>query len=66
MSFQHHIARPTIELALLRRLGPAPFDSRFDAFDTLAAVYRRVTGAGHALAFAPEPEADAAEGESVE
>ncbi|MEZ4556924.1 MAG: hypothetical protein R2854_10855 [Caldilineaceae bacterium] len=51
----------------MRRLGPAPFDNRFDAFGTLAAVYRRVTGgADHALAFAPEPEADAAEGEGVE
>ena len=66
LSFQHHIARPTIELALLRRLGPAPFDSRFDAFDTLAAVYRRVTDAGYALAFAPEPETDAADGENAE
>lgn len=66
LNFSHHIARAQIDLALLRRLGPAPFDSRFDAFDTLSDVYHRVSDAGVALAFAPEPEADSADLDSVD
>ena len=55
--FQPHIAPPLVELSLLRRLGPPQFaDHTTDATELLAGIYRRVTAAGLALAFAPEPE----------
>jgi uncharacterized Zn finger protein len=48
----HHLARPVVELALLRRLGPpTPTPDGQDAYDQLQAVYRRVTERVWALAF---------------
>jgi uncharacterized Zn finger protein len=51
----HHLVRPAVELALLRRLGPLTASSEgATAFSQLQAVYRRVTDRVWALAFAPE------------
>jgi uncharacterized Zn finger protein len=48
----HHLARPVVELALLRRLGPpTPTPDGQDAYSQLQTVYRRVTERGWALAF---------------
>lgn len=66
MTFAHHIVRPVVDSALLRQLGPLPFDTRVNAFDALTAVYCRVSEAGLALAFAPEPEDDGGEGDAVD
>ena len=53
----HHLARPLVELALLRRLGPpTPTPDGQDAYGQLQAVYRRVTDRVWALAFEPETE----------
>jgi uncharacterized Zn finger protein len=48
----HHLSRPVVELALLRRLGPPTptFDGQ-DAYGQLQTVYRRVTERVWALAF---------------
>ena len=48
----HHLSRPVVELALLRRLGPptATPDGQ-DAYGQLQTVYRRVTERVWALAF---------------
>ena len=51
----HHLARPVVELALLRRLGPpTPTSDGQDAYGQLQSVYRRVTDRVWALAFEPE------------
>jgi uncharacterized Zn finger protein len=51
----HHLARPVVELALLRRLGPpTPTPDGQDAYGQLQTVYRRVTDRVWALAFEPE------------
>jgi hypothetical protein len=48
----HHLARPVVELALLRRLGPpTPTPDGQDAYSQLQTVYRRVTERVWALAF---------------
>jgi uncharacterized Zn finger protein len=48
----HHLARPVVELALLRRLGPpTPTPDGQDAYGQLQTVYRRVTERVWALAF---------------
>lgn len=53
----HHLARPLVELALLRRLGPpTPTPDGQDAYTQLQTVYRRVTDRVWALAFEPEAE----------
>lgn len=53
----HHIAPPTIRLALLRRLGHPPFRSdSLETYDQLVAAYERVSREALALAFAPEPD----------
>jgi uncharacterized Zn finger protein len=53
----HHLVRPTVELALLRRLGPlTPSSEGTTAYTQLQSVYRRVTDRVWALAFAPEEE----------
>ena len=58
----YHLARPPVELALLRRLGaPAPGAEGPDALAQLQIVYRRVTDRVWALAFAPDEEEAAAE-----
>lgn len=51
----HHLARPVVELALLRRLGPpTPTPEGQDAYGQLQAVYRRVTERVLTLAFEPD------------
>ncbi len=53
----HHLARPVVELALLRRLGPpTPTSDGEDAYVQLQTVYRRVTERVWALAFEPDVE----------
>jgi uncharacterized Zn finger protein len=48
----HHLARPVVELALLRRLGPpTPTPDGQDAYSQLQTVYRRVTEHVWMLAF---------------
>ena len=54
-SFRHYIAMPSIDLALLRRLGPLPEALDDPAIDRLLALlYRRVTERAAALAYAPD------------
>lgn len=56
----HHIAPPTIKLALLRRLGHPPFPAEsLETYDALARIYQTVSEEALALAYAPEPEEDA-------
>jgi uncharacterized Zn finger protein len=51
----HHLARPVVELALLRRLGPpTPTPDGQDAYGQLQTVYRRVTERVWALAFSAD------------
>jgi uncharacterized Zn finger protein len=58
----HHLARPVVELALLRRLGPpTPTPDGQDAYGQLQTVYRRVTDRVWALAFEPEAGAESDE-----
>ena len=48
---------PSIELVLLRRLGPpAPSADGAQAYEALSALYRRVTAEALALAYASEGE----------
>ena len=55
-----HLARPAVELALMRRLGPpTPSPDGMAAFDQLQAIYRSVSDMAWSLAFAPESDADA-------
>ncbi len=57
----HRLARPVVELALLRRLGaPTPTPDGQDAYSQLQAVYRRVTERAWGVAFASEAEPPAA------
>ena len=57
--FQHHIAKPAIELAIMRRLGPFPYSGdSMVAYDRLTAIYTDVTDAALAMAYASDPEAD--------
>lgn len=60
---QHVIAPPLVETALLRRLGPAPFEGGAESQQALAAVYQTVTRNGLALAYAPDPESDLTPGD---
>ncbi len=51
----HHLVRPEVELALLRRLGPiSPSDGDVEAYQQLQHVYRRVTLRAWDLAFSPD------------
>ncbi len=53
----HTIAPPQVRLALLRRLGPPPFEhDSLEVYDALARIYEAVSQAALDLAFAPEPE----------
>jgi len=53
----YHLTRPTVELALLRRLGPpTPTPDGQEAYAQLQTVYRRVTERVWTLAFAPDQE----------
>ncbi len=51
-NLQHHLARPEIELTLLRRLGYPPFSAQsMESYDALAQIYRQVTEEVLKLAF---------------
>ncbi len=53
--FHHHIAPPSIELVLLRRLGPPTSTADGGlAYETLSALYRQVTAEALTLAYATE------------
>lgn len=65
LQFQHHVAPPLIELVLLRRLGPPHFaDDSFDVYDNFSAIYRTVTDASLALAYASEDDATLDDGDN--
>jgi uncharacterized Zn finger protein len=53
--FRPQLARPPVELALLRRLGPPPFDRDQETYDRLAALYRCISDAALQVAYAAEP-----------
>lgn len=53
--FRPHIMLPTVELALLRRLGPPPLgDAGADTYDQLAALYRRISRQAYDFAYASQ------------
>lgn len=53
--FHHHIAPPTVELLLLRRLGPInTSEDAMGLYEQLVALYRRITEEALALAFADD------------
>jgi uncharacterized Zn finger protein len=55
--FHHHIAPPSVELSLLRRLGPLnATDDAMAVYEQLVTLYRRVTEEALALAYAPDSE----------
>jgi uncharacterized Zn finger protein len=54
-TFHHHIAAPSIELVLLRRLGPpTPHLDGGQAYEVLSKLYRQVTAEALTLAYATE------------
>lgn len=54
-SLQYPVTPPTIELALLRRLGPPPFRRGAAAiYEELSDVYRQVTARALSLAYSPD------------
>lgn len=56
-ALHYNIAPPLIRLALLRRLGPPPFQKDSpNIYDQLARIYFEVSAKALELAFAPEPE----------
>jgi uncharacterized Zn finger protein len=56
-TFRPHIMPSPVELVLLRRLGPPPMGAEGgDAYDRLAALYRRISREALTLAYAVEPE----------
>lgn len=58
-ALHYNISPPLIRLALLRRLGPPPFQKDSpDIHDMLARIYLDVSAKALDLAFAPEPEGD--------
>ena len=60
--FRPHIVPPIAELMLLNRLGPPAFShANAEVFDTLVNVYRKVTQAALALAYAEDSPEDAEE-----
>ncbi len=51
-SLHHYVAAPTVELALLRRLGPIGQSSEWQAFhEDLSTIYRRVTDSALTMAY---------------
>ncbi|MEZ4735728.1 MAG: hypothetical protein R3E79_52225 [Caldilineaceae bacterium] len=55
-SLHYHITSPSIDLALLRRLGPLPSSlDDDDLYQEIAKIYRLVTGEAQALAYSSEP-----------
>ena len=61
----HHLARPAVELALLRRLGPiTPAPDGLEAFDLLQQIYHSTTRKAWDMAFAPDDEMEVEEAEN--
>ena len=59
-ALHYKIAPPLIRMALLRRLGPPPFQQDSPAiYDRLSEIYLEVSAKALDLAFAPEPDSDA-------
>lgn len=55
-SLHYHITSPSIDLALLRRLGPLPASlDDDDLYQEIAKIYRHVTGEAQALAYSSDP-----------
>ena len=66
-ALHYHISPPLIRLALLRRLGPPPFQQDSpDIHDKLAQIYFDVSAKALELAFAPEPDSDGPENNEPE
>ena len=62
-----HISPPLIRLALLRRLGPPPFQQDSpEIHDNLAQIYFDVSAKALELAFAPEPDSEGSENSESE
>ncbi|MYC96126.1 MAG: hypothetical protein F4X14_14280 [Caldilineaceae bacterium SB0661_bin_32] len=58
-ALHYNIAPPLIRMALLRRLGPPPFQQDSpEIYDRLAEIYFEVSSKALELAFAPEPDSD--------
>ncbi len=58
-ALHYNIAPPLIRMALLRRLGPPPFQQDSpDIYDRLSKIYLEVSAKALELAFAPEPDSD--------
>ncbi len=58
-ALHYNIAPPLIRSALLRRLGPPPFQQDSpEIYDRLSRIYVEVSAKALELAFAPEPEGD--------
>ncbi len=56
-NLHHHIAPPSIRLALLRRLGHPPFlTESFETYEALVEIYEQVTRQALDMAYATEPE----------
>jgi uncharacterized Zn finger protein len=59
--FHHHIAPPTVELSLLRRLGPINTSPEAMAlYEQMVSLYRRITAEALALAYAADGDAPVA------
>lgn len=59
-ALHYNIAPPLIRMALLRRLGPPPFQQDSPLiYDRLSEIYLEVSAKALELAFAPEPDSDA-------
>lgn len=58
-ALHYNIAPPLIRMALLRRLGPPPFQQDSpEIYDRLSQIYFKVSAKALELAFAPEPDSD--------
>ncbi|MCY3994098.1 MAG: hypothetical protein OXF50_22940 [Caldilineaceae bacterium] len=58
-ALHYNIAPPLIRMALLRRLGPPPFQQDSPViYDRLSEIYLEVSAKALELAFAPEPDSD--------
>lgn len=56
-TFRPHIVLPSLELVLLRRLGPPPMGAASnETYDRLMTLYRRISKEGLALAYASDAE----------
>jgi uncharacterized Zn finger protein len=63
--FRPHILSPTVELALLRRLGPPPLGaSAVSTYEALTTLYRRISQAALDLAYAADNPENGENGEN--